>query len=178
MLLAGLPQQTQVSAELLLLERHAAGGHAGHFLELLLAGLVAAPHRLDKAGCARWQSRLISSRVRRVIGRALAVFQRTADTCRRAPPAAARRPCVFQLVQRDKGLFPVVAAHQHALVLLDVLRADLQAQRNALHLVLGKLPAGGVVGDRPCLTRNCLGQALRAAPVPFRGRPPCAGRPG
>ena len=38
-----------------------------------------------------------------------------------------------------------VAAHQHALVLLQILGADLQAQRHALHFPLGELPAGGVV---------------------------------
>ena len=35
---------------MLLLKRHAAARHAGFFLDLLLTGLIAAPHGLDKAG--------------------------------------------------------------------------------------------------------------------------------
>ena len=51
----------------------------------------------------------------------------------------------LQLIQAHEDLFTGVAADQHALVLFQILGADLQAQGNALHLPLGELPAGGVV---------------------------------
>ena len=40
-----------------------------------------------------------------------------------------------------------ISAHEHHLARLDVARADLDAQGNALHLPLVELPAGAVVGD-------------------------------
>ena len=47
----GLPQTRTSICDVLLLERHAATQHTGLFLDsLLLAGEVAAPHGLDKAG--------------------------------------------------------------------------------------------------------------------------------
>ena len=52
----------------------------------------------------------------------------------------------FQRVQRHHGLLAVVAAHQHALAGLHIPGADLHAQGHALHLILGALPAHGVVG--------------------------------
>ena len=58
-----------------------------------------------------------------------------------------KRLCrILQAVQRDEALLAVVAADKHALVLLDILRAQLQTQRNALHLIFRKFPAGALLG--------------------------------
>ena len=52
-----------------------------------------------------------------------------------------------QILKLDDGLFTIVAANQNALAVLDITRTDLETEREALHLVLGKLPTGAVVGD-------------------------------
>ena len=52
----------------------------------------------------------------------------------------------FQLLQLDHGLFAVVAAHQDTLIVLQISGTALHPQRHALHLILGTLPAHGVVG--------------------------------
>ena len=51
-----------------------------------------------------------------------------------------------QFAERHERLFTGVAAHNDALVFLDILGTDLNADRYAAHFVLGKLPAGGMVG--------------------------------
>ena len=51
----------------------------------------------------------------------------------------------LQLVQADEDLLAGVTAADAALVLLHVLGADLHTQGHALHLVLGGLPAHGLV---------------------------------
>ena len=51
----------------------------------------------------------------------------------------------FQFIQRNKGLFAVVAANDDALVLFDVLWTDLQTQRNTLHLILTEFPTRTLV---------------------------------
>ena len=52
----------------------------------------------------------------------------------------------LQLFQLDHGLLAVVPAHQHALTVFQIPGAALYPQGHALHLVLGALPAHGVVG--------------------------------
>ena len=52
-----------------------------------------------------------------------------------------------QVLKLYDGLLAVVAADQYALAVLDVARADLQAKREALHLVLGELPARAVLRE-------------------------------
>ena len=52
---------------------------------------------------------------------------------------------VLQTGQRYEGLFAGIAASHAALLLLHVLGADLHTQRHALHLILGKLPACGLL---------------------------------
>ena len=66
----------------------------------------------------------------------------------------------IQLVEREEQLLAVVAPHGDALVVLDVLRADLDAQRHALHLPVGKLPAGGVVGKVTLDAQPQLGEPV------------------
>ena len=56
------------------------------------------------------------------------------------------RDIVLQLLKRHERLFARIAAHHDAVTLFDVLGADLDAHRHALHLVFGKLPAGCMVG--------------------------------
>ena len=51
----------------------------------------------------------------------------------------------LQLIQLDDGLFTVVTAYQNALTGFNIPGTDLQTQRNTLHLILGILPAGGVI---------------------------------
>ena len=68
---------------------------------------------------------------------------------------------ICDAVQRYKALLTVVTCYYYALVLLDILGAYLNSQRNALHLVLSKLPAGRVVAvidlysDACCLEDIC-----------------------
>ena len=69
-----------------------------------------------------------------------------AGTDRRGWRPAVALDGLLQGVQADEDFLAVVPADQDALVLLDVLRADLHAQGHALHLVLGSLPAHGLVG--------------------------------
>ena len=52
---------------------------------------------------------------------------------------------VLQTGQRYEGLLAGIAAGHAALLLLHVLGADLHTQRHALHLILGKLPACGLL---------------------------------
>ena len=53
----------------------------------------------------------------------------------------------LELIERDGDLLAVVAADGDAVTGLDVLRTDLDAQRHALHLPVGELPAGAVVAE-------------------------------
>ena len=53
---------------------------------------------------------------------------------------------VLQLAERDEDLFTAVPAGDDALVLLDILGADLHPEGHAFHLVLGGLPAHGLLG--------------------------------
>ena len=54
---------------------------------------------------------------------------------------------LFEILELNNGLFAGVAANQYALTLSDIARTNLQTKRNALHLVLGKLPTRGIVAQ-------------------------------
>ena len=130
---------------MLLLKRHAAAGHTGLLLDLLLAGAVAAPHGLDKADMLL-ENLLHLVQASRGIGVLLAVLERLLIQ-RLLNVLQQRRDGRNQIFELDHSLFAGIAANQHALTLLDVTRTDLQAQRHTLHLVFRKLPAGAVVGQ-------------------------------
>ena len=66
----------------------------------------------------------------------------------------------LQLRQGDEGLFTGVAAGDAALTLLHVLGADLHTQGHALHLILGELPAGGLVAVVHADADACGAQAV------------------
>ena len=53
----------------------------------------------------------------------------------------------LQLIQRDGRLFAVVTADGNADIVLDVAGTELEPQGNALHLILGALPAEAVVRE-------------------------------
>ena len=84
-------------------------------------------------------------RLRRV-GVLLAVAERLVEQ-RLLDVVQQRLDSAGKVLELHDRLFAGVAAHEHALALLDVARADLEAQRHALHLVLGELPAGAVLGQ-------------------------------
>ena len=130
---------------MLLLERDAAAGHTGLVLHLELAGEVAAPHGLDEAAVFLLQLLGLGQRVRGIgvlVEVALGlVEQALLHGLEQLGDAR------LELVERDGDLLAVVAADGDAVAGLDVLRADLDAQRHALHLPVGKLPAGAVVAE-------------------------------
>ena len=130
---------------MLLLKRDAAAGHAGLVLHLELAGEVAAPHGLDEATVFLLQLLGLGQRVRGIgvlVEVALGlVEQALLHGLEQLGDAR------LQLVERDGDLLAVVAADGDAVAGLDVLRADLDAQRHALHLPVGELPAGAVVAE-------------------------------
>ena len=117
--------------------------HAPLLLHLDLAGLVSAPHGLDEAPVLAWRA-LASSRewaAKMWSSR----FSWPAGTGRRGwHPGCGDGG--LQLVREIKTFSPLVPADQDALVLLHVLGANLHPQGDALHLVLGGLPAHGLVG--------------------------------
>ena len=130
-------------ADLLLLKGHAAAGQARFFLHLQLAVEVAAPHGLDVAGIGGGQGLHFVHGLGGP-GALFAVFegalvQIAGQVGKQGGDSGG------QVVQADEGLFAGVAADQDALVLFQVLGAQLQAQGHALHLPLAELPAGGVV---------------------------------
>ena len=141
--LGGLAAAGADIAQVLLLEGHAAAGQADFFLHLHLAGQVAAPHGLDVAGVGLGQL-LDLLHGGGCPGALLAVGEGTLVQVL-AQGLQLGGNGGLQLVQAHEHLLAGVAAHQHALVLFQILGADLQAQRHALHLPLGELPAGGVV---------------------------------
>ena len=130
---------------MLLLKRDAAAGHTGLFLHLELAGEVAAPHGLDEAAVFLLQLLGLGQRVRGVgvlVKVALGLVEQTL-----LHVLEQRGDARLELIERDGDLLAVVAADGDAVTGLDVLRADLDAQRHALHLPVGKLPAGAVVAE-------------------------------
>ena len=128
---------------MLLGKGHAAAGQASVGLHGLLTGEVAAPHRLDKAGVLLGK---LLDLVHRggAVGAVLAVLQGAVIQvlCQGLHGSGDGRG---QLLKLHKLLLAGVAADQHALAVLDVAGADLQAHGHALHLPLGKLPAGLLV---------------------------------
>ena len=126
------------------MQRHTAGGNARLFLHAQLALAAAAPLCARKAAAAggHFLDLLPSGQVEGVL---LQIRSRSfehivVDAVKQFLDRALER------VERDKGLFPVVAADDAALAVLEVARADLDAQRHTAHFVLGALPAHGLVG--------------------------------
>ena len=74
----------------------------------------------------------------------LTVYDRTSYT---ESPLIAERigDSLFDIVERHNGLFTAHAGNEHAGTCLYIARTKLKTERNALHLVLGILPAGGVI---------------------------------
>ena len=128
---------------MLLLERHAAGGHAALLLHLQLALQLAAPHRLDEAAVLGLQLLGLFERMR-FINVVVEIL-----LCLLKHPLLDKLQLLgnggFEGFQRNDRLFAVVAADKHALSGLDIARADLDAHGHALHLILRALPAHGVI---------------------------------
>lgn len=119
-------------AQVLLRKGHAPAGKPGLGFHLFLTGHIAAPHGLDKAalGGAQFLDLVqgmggISMRfpvLEGVLVQAVGQFLQQVGMA------------VSSSSRLTKGLFPVIPAHQYALVLFHILGADLQAQGHALHL--------------------------------------------
>ena len=128
---------------MLLPEGHAAAGCREFFLDLILAGLIAAPHGLHKAGSVV-EDILQLRHIRRHAGVGVSVgagalqhillhlFQ---DLVR----------FFLQLLQAHLDLFTGIPSADHAAACLDILGADLHADRDAAHLLLGEFPSGALV---------------------------------
>ena len=130
---------------MLLLKRDTAAGHAGFLFHVELALQIAAPHGLDEAAPGLLQLLGLLKRVRLEdvaveVGLGL-VEQALLHIVQQLGDAR------LELIERDDNLLAVVAADGDALALFHVLGADLDAQRHALHLPVGKLPAGAVVAE-------------------------------
>ena len=128
---------------MLLLERHAAGRHAAFFLHLKLALELTAPHRLDEAAVLRLKLLGFLERMRLkdvIVEVLLGLLEHT--LLHELELLGDRR---LEVLQGHDRLLAVIAAHEHALSGLNVSRAELEAKRHALHLVLRALPAHGVV---------------------------------
>ena len=102
-----------------LFKRHTAGGYTGNFLEFCLALGISAPHSFDEAGLFGGSLNHLL-KIQSGEGAVLAILkcalvQTVVDSLQQLGYLA------FQLVQRNKGLFTVVAADNDALVLFDVL---------------------------------------------------------
>ena len=130
-------------AQVLLLKGDAPGGDASLLLHADLTGLVAAPHGLGKAAPG---SHFLFDLFQGGAGVGV-VLQVALGLLIQPLVNGVQHPGhgVLNAIQRDEGLLAVVPAHQYALVLLYVLGAQFQPEGHALHLVLGKLPAGGIV---------------------------------
>ena len=129
---------------MLLGEGHAPGGHAGLLLHLDFAGLVAAPHGLDEAAVLLLKllgllqgiggvDVLLQVLLGLVVHLLLHQFKLLGGLG-------------LHVLELDGDLLAVGAAHQDALAVLQISRAALHPQGHALHLILGALPAHGVVG--------------------------------
>ena len=143
-MLGGLAAAYAGICEVLLLKRNAAALYTACFvLELILAGGISAPHCFDEARVVLRgvDEFLVGSRDKGLFLGILrgAVVHILVDSLEQVFNVIA------QTLERNKCLFSGVAAYYHALVLLDVLGADLNSYGHALHLILGELPAGSVV---------------------------------
>ena len=143
-MLGGAAAADAGGTEVFLLQRHAAAGNADLILHLELASQLPAPHGLIKAvGAVRDLVHFVH--IVGDVGIGFAVgegfgIEAVVDLLQQAGNLA------FEILQLDKGLFAVIATDQHALAGFDILGADLQAKGYALHLILGELPAGAVLG--------------------------------
>ena len=128
------------------------------YLELLLAFTVAAPHSLDVAALLVCDSgELFKSS--RSIGSGLSVSESLfVNSLKKRVKTALN--LVNDIVDRNEGLLAVVTSYDNALVLSHIARTDLDAERNALHLVLGELPSGALIGIVKLSSDSCSLKSL------------------
>ena len=128
---------------MLLFKRNAAGGHTGLFFHGQLARELTAPHGLDKAAVLLLKFLRFFERMRfvGVLVEVLLCFlvQTVLNIIEQAGQT------IGKLIELDGDLFAVVAADCHAYAVFNVTRANLNAERNAFHLILRALPAKAVV---------------------------------
>ena len=143
-MLGGLAAADAGGTEVFLLQRHAAAGDADLVLHAQLASEVAAPHGfIEAVGAVRDLVHFVHIVGDVGIGFAVGegfLIEAVVDLLQQAGDLG------FEVLQLDEGLFTVIPANQHTLAGFDILGADLQTQRDALHFVLGELPAGAVFG--------------------------------
>ena len=144
-LLRGSAAANALVRELLLIKGDAARADLGQLLDLILALWIAAPHSADKAIAVLAELLLYLVERGAVIGVSLTVgeslfIQLVADSCELFGNG------ILYSVERNDGLGAVNAGDKHALALCNITRSELYAERNALHLILGELPAGGILG--------------------------------
>ena len=144
---------------MILHERNATGlDTAGLILELLLTLGLTAPHCLDKAG-------LVLGNLQKLLVGGCYVqlaFVVCLCLCQQLVVYDLQHCVDFfnDIVKRNELLLARDAGNQHAAVVLDVARTDLQTYRYALHLVLAELPAGALLAvvylDAQRLCKLCL----------------------
>ena len=146
--------------KILLLKGDTSGTYTCNFLYLILTSLVAAPHSLDKAVAVLFKRFGYLVHGHAGIGASLTVLECClVKSVMYLGKLGLNGIC--DAVQRYKALLTVVTCYYYALVLLDILGAYLNSERNTLHLVLSKLPAGRVVAvidlysDACCLEDIC-----------------------
>ena len=142
-MLGGLAAADAGVAHCLLLEGHAPGGDPGLLLHLQLTLQLTAPHGLGEAALALHEG-LDFVQGAAHLGVVLQILfspleQSVVDRVQQLLNLG------FQLCQGDEDLLAGVPAADAALALLHVLGPDLHTQGDAFHLVLGGLPAHGLV---------------------------------
>ena len=143
-MLCGLSAAYALIGNMLLNERYATGFYAARLvLELILTLCVSAPHSLDKSGVILGNVKelvVIVSYVSLLCEVLLcSCVELVVNGCERLSDL------LYDIVKRYYRLLTAYAADEHAAVVLDVARTELQTERNTLHLVLAELPARGVV---------------------------------
>ena len=142
-LLSGLSAYRAGLCDLFLIERHASGCCCSIFFDLELALLAAAPHHLYKAG-------LVSNSVLELViglNRVDMVFQMCLCTGKHII-LHLLKSCLdgfSQVTKLYKLLFSGVTANDNCLACFDILRADLNTQRDTLDFLLTEFPAGCLV---------------------------------
>ena len=138
---------------MLLLKRHAAARHAGFFLDLLLAGLIAAPHGLDKAGVSQRGSTSSHPGWLRGVGmlpRGLPAPSRS----RLFWMSSSSAGMVFsEILELDDSLFAGVAAYENALTLCDIARVRLPDGAECPSSRTRRTSSPGLLSDRSIFAR-------------------------
>ena len=130
-------------AQMLLCKRNAAGTHPGFFFHAQFACQIAAPHRLNESALALLQFLGFLYRVSSIgvgiqilFGFFVKSFLHIVQNLGEA---------LLQFFQRHGNLFAVIPSDANAASVFQILGAQLYTKRNALHLILGTLPAQRVV---------------------------------